>query len=37
LEAVCLGVQAFKPNIAPAWSAEDADLLIAAWGKLHGR
>jgi hypothetical protein len=35
LEAVCLRVQAFKPNIAPAWSADDADLLISAWGKFH--
>jgi hypothetical protein len=35
LEAVCLRVQAFKPNIAPAWSADDADLLISAWGKCR--
>src|SRR5262245_12090298 len=37
LGAVCLRVQAFKPNIAPAWSADDADLLISAWGKFHDR
>ena len=37
LEAVCLGVQAFKPNIAPAWSADDVDLLISARGKFHER
>jgi hypothetical protein len=35
LAAVCLRVQAFKPNIAPAWSADDADLLISAWKKFH--
>ena len=35
LEAVCLRVQAFQPTIAPAWSAEDADLLISKWKKLH--
>ena len=35
LEAVCLRVQAFQPTIAPAWSAEDADLLISTWKRLH--
>ena len=34
LEAVCLRVQAFQPTIAPAWSAEDADLLISTWKKI---
>jgi hypothetical protein len=37
LEAVCLSVQTFQPNIAEPWSADDADLLIAAWGKFHER
>jgi hypothetical protein len=35
LEAVCLRVQAFEPTIAPAWSADDADLLISAWRKFR--
>jgi hypothetical protein len=35
LEAVCLRVQRFQPNIAEPWSADDLDLLIAAWGKFH--
>jgi hypothetical protein len=35
LEAVCLRVQEFKPEIAPAWSAEDVDLLISAWRKFR--
>ena len=35
LEAVCVRVQAFKPAIAEAWSAKDADLLISAWRKLR--
>jgi hypothetical protein len=35
LEVVCLRVQAFEPNIAPAWSAHDADLLISAWRKFR--
>jgi hypothetical protein len=37
LEAVCLRVQAFQPKIAEPWSADDVDLLIAAWGKFHER
>ena len=35
LEAVCLRVQAFQPEIALAWSAADADLLISAWRKFR--
>jgi len=35
LEAICLRVQAFEPNIAPAWRADDADLLISAWRKFR--
>jgi hypothetical protein len=35
LEVVCLRVQAFQPEIAPAWYAEDADLLISAWRKFR--
>ena len=35
LEAICLRVQAFEPNIAPAWRANDADLLISAWRKFR--
>jgi hypothetical protein len=35
LESVCLRLQEFQPTIAPAWSAEDADLLISTWKKLH--
>jgi hypothetical protein len=35
LEAVCLRVQAFKPEIARAWSADDTDLLISAWRKFR--
>src|SRR5262249_61193149 len=35
LETVCLRVQAFEPNIAPAWSANDADLLISACRKFR--
>jgi hypothetical protein len=35
LEAVCVRVQAFKPAIAEACSAKDADLLISAWRKLR--
>jgi hypothetical protein len=35
LEAACLRVQAFQPEIAPAWSAADADLLISAWRKFR--
>jgi hypothetical protein len=37
LEAVCLRVQAFQPTTASAWCAEDADLLISAWKKLHAQ
>jgi hypothetical protein len=37
LQAVCQRVQAFQSNIAEPWSADDADLLISAWGKFHGR
>ena len=37
LESVCLCVQEFRPTIAPAWCAEDADLLISVWKKLHGQ
>jgi hypothetical protein len=37
LQAVCQRVQAFHSNIAEPWSADDADLLISAWGKFHGR
>jgi len=35
LEAACLRIQAFKPEIAPAWCAEDVDLLISAWRKFR--
>jgi hypothetical protein len=35
LEAVCLRVQAFQPEISPAWYAEDVDLLISAWRKFR--
>jgi hypothetical protein len=35
LEAVCLRVQAFKPNIAEPWSADDVALLVSAWRKFH--
>jgi hypothetical protein len=35
IEDVCLRVQAFQPGIAPAWSADDADLLISAWRKFR--
>jgi hypothetical protein len=35
LEDVCLRVQAFKPEIAPTWSAGDADLIIALWRKSN--
>jgi hypothetical protein len=35
LEVVCLRVQSFHPDIAGAWSAEEADLLITAWEKHH--
>jgi hypothetical protein len=35
LVAVCLRVQAFQPEIALAWSAADADLLISAWRKFR--
>jgi hypothetical protein len=35
LEDICLCVQAFRPPIAPAWSAADADLLISAWRKFR--
>jgi hypothetical protein len=35
LEAVCLRAQAFQSTIAPAWSAEDVDLLISAWRKFR--
>jgi hypothetical protein len=35
LEAVCLRVEAFKAEIAPAWSADDVDLLISAWRKFR--
>jgi hypothetical protein len=35
LEAVCLRVQAFQPEIALAWSAADSDLLISAWRKFR--
>jgi hypothetical protein len=37
LETVCQRVQAFQSNIAEPWSADDADLLISAWGKFHER
>jgi hypothetical protein len=37
LQTVCQRVQAFQTNIAEQWSADDADLLIAAWGKFHER
>src|SRR5262249_54339545 len=35
LEDICLPVQAFRPGIAPPWSAPDVDLLISAWGKFR--
>jgi len=35
LEDICLRVQAFRPGIAPAWSAADVDLLISAWRKFR--
>jgi hypothetical protein len=35
IEEICLRVQAFQPAIAPAWAAEDADLLISVWRKLR--
>ena len=35
IEDVCRRVQAFQPRIAPAWSADDVDLLISAWRKLR--
>jgi hypothetical protein len=37
LQTVCQRVQAFQSNIAEPWFADDADLLIAAWGKFHER
>jgi len=37
LEDICLCVQAFRPRIAPAWSAADADLLISAWRKFRAQ
>jgi hypothetical protein len=35
LEAICLRAQEFRPEIAPAWSADDVDLLISAWRKVR--
>ena len=35
LEAICLRAQAFRPEIALAWSADDVDLLISAWRKFR--
>ena len=35
LEAICLRAQAFRPEIALAWSADDVDLLISAWRKVR--
>jgi hypothetical protein len=37
VRAVCRRVQAFKPEIAPPWSAEEAATLIAKWREFHGR
>ena len=34
LESVCIRVQAFKAEIAPAWSADDVDQIISAWRKI---
>jgi hypothetical protein len=33
VKGVCRRVQNFKPEIAPAWSADAVDALIAAWKK----
>jgi hypothetical protein len=33
LKNVCRRVRAFKPEIAPAWSADAVDALISAWKK----
>jgi hypothetical protein len=35
LEDICLRVQAFRPDFAPTWSADDVDLLISAWRKIR--
>src|SRR5262245_13310395 len=36
LREVAIRVQKFKPHIAPAWTAEDVQILLSAWSEVHG-
>jgi len=35
--AVAVRVQKFKPEIAPAWTLENVEVLLVAWSKIHGQ
>jgi hypothetical protein len=37
LRQVAVRVQKFKPHIAPAWTAQDVQVLFAARSKVHGQ
>jgi hypothetical protein len=34
---VAVRVQKFKPHIAPAWTATDVEVLLAAWSRVRGQ
>jgi|AmaraimetFIIA100_FD_contig_41_25629598_length_586_multi_6_in_0_out_0_1 hypothetical protein len=36
MREVAVRVQKFKPHIAPAWAAEDVQVLVSAWSEVHG-
>jgi hypothetical protein len=35
--AAAVRLQKFKPEIAPPWTPDDVAVLLAAWGRCHGR
>jgi len=35
--AIAVRVQKFKPEIAPPWTPENVEVLLAAWSKVHGQ
>jgi hypothetical protein len=37
LKEVCRRTQKFNPKVAPAWSRDDVDVLVATWRRLHER
>jgi hypothetical protein len=36
MREVAVRVQKFKPHIAPAWSAEEVQILLSACSEVHG-